>query len=137
MRRADELLFEGRRVLVDATFREEDARRLFLDAGMRWGVSAILLLCRADPEVVRERLRSRRGDASDADWQIYLEATRRWEEPAPLTRAAQREIDTGREIGGSLASALDALREIGLAAGATDAAPHPGRGDEILLAVHG
>ena len=35
---AEEALFEGRRVVVDATFQEESKRRAFLDAARAWGV---------------------------------------------------------------------------------------------------
>src|SRR5207248_8231019 len=71
--RTEKLLFEGKRVLVDASFREEKNRRLFLDAALRWGVPHVLLHCRAEPDVVQQRLEHRRGDASDADWNIYLQ----------------------------------------------------------------
>src|SRR5262249_18525635 len=86
LRRAEELLFEGKRVLVDATFREEKSRRPFLEAARRGCVPHIMLLCRAEPDVVRQRLESRRGDASDADWNVYLQAALRWEEPSASTR---------------------------------------------------
>jgi predicted kinase len=114
LRRAEGLLFEGRRVLVDASFRTEASRRLFLESAARWGVPARLLLCHAGPEVVRGRLEHRRDDASDADWEIYLQAAARWEEPGPLTRPVTREIATGGRPEGALARALDALREIDL-----------------------
>ena len=80
----------------------------------RWGVPAVLLLCRAGPSTVRERLAGRRGDASDADWEIYLQAAERWEEPAGLTRPATREIANDGTPELALAHALDALRELGL-----------------------
>ena len=114
LRRAEGLVFEGERVLVDASFREEAKRRLFLDAAERWGVPAILLLCQAAPSTVRERLEGRRGDASDADWKIYLEAAGRWEEPGALTRPAIREIANDGRPELALTHALDALRELGL-----------------------
>jgi hypothetical protein len=40
---------EGRRVLIDASFREESQRRLFLDAVQRWRVAGRLILRQADP----------------------------------------------------------------------------------------
>ena len=113
-RRAEGLLFQGRRVLVDASFRREASRRLFLELADRWGVPACLLLCRAAPAVVRARLERRRDDASDADWSIYLRAAAQWEEPGAPTRRATRTIDSGGSPEAALASALEALREIGL-----------------------
>ena len=56
LRRAEAILFEGGRVLVDASFHDESRRRLFLEAAHRWGVPGCLILCHADPNVVRGRL---------------------------------------------------------------------------------
>jgi predicted kinase len=114
LRRAEGLLFEGRRVLIDACFREEARRRLFLNAARRWGIAGCLILCQADPDVVRKRLGDRRDDASDADWAIYQEAARHWEAFGPATVPAARPIDTGRDPEHSLAQALAVLREYGL-----------------------
>src|SRR5262249_9213265 len=66
LRRAEHLLFEGRRVLLDATFQDERRRRDFLDMARRWVVPTLFVVCRADPAIVRRRLESRRGDVSDA-----------------------------------------------------------------------
>ena len=41
--------------------------------------------CQADADVVRERLDQRRRGRSDADWAIYAEIARRWEELKPQT----------------------------------------------------
>jgi aminoglycoside phosphotransferase family enzyme/predicted kinase len=114
LRRAEALLFEGRRVLVDANFRREEQRRLFLDAAARWAVPALVLLCRADAGTIKERLARRRGDASDADWSVFEQLAREWEEPDEATRQAVREFWTAGDPGQSLAAALDALRELDL-----------------------
>jgi aminoglycoside phosphotransferase family enzyme/predicted kinase len=114
LRRAEQLLFDGKRVLVDATFREEQRRQTFLEAAVRWGVPACLLLCQATPETVRQRLEKRRGDVSDADWSVYLLAAQSWEEISPATRRMLREVPTEGSPAQSLARALDLLREFGL-----------------------
>ncbi len=114
LRRAEETLFERGRVLVDASFSSEARRRLFLDAGRRWGVSACLILCRADAELVRERLERRKGDVSDADWAIHSTLARRWEELGTETAAVARWIDTGGTVEGAVVRALDVLRAFGL-----------------------
>ncbi len=114
LRRAEGLLREGRRVIVDATFREEARRRAFLEAATRLGVRGLLLVCRASPEVTRQRLESRRGDVSDADWRVYQELAAQWDEPGPQTRSALREIDTGGEREQALAAGVRALAEAGL-----------------------
>ena len=77
-------------------FGRSGTRRAFLDAARRWAVPALLLLCEADPGVVRARLEDRRGDASDADWAVHLQAAAHWEEPGPSTREAIRTMSTER-----------------------------------------
>jgi predicted kinase len=114
LRRAEDFLFQGRRVLVDASFRHEAQRRLFLEAAYRWGITGCLLLCCAEPAVIRDRLASRRGDASDADGTIYEEIARCWDEPSPPTRKVTREIASGGSRAHSLAQALVVLQEFGL-----------------------
>src|SRR5262249_10175543 len=67
LRRAEAILFEGGRVLIDASFQNESRRQRFLHAGRQWGVRTCLILCEASADVIRQRLAHRRGDASDAD----------------------------------------------------------------------
>lgn len=109
--RAERLLFEGRRVLVDANFRSEPHRTQFLTAAHDWGVPPLLFHCRADVSIVRARLDARESDSSDADWQIYQRAAARWEELAPETARFTQEIDAGESLGESLARAIRVLQE--------------------------
>ena len=108
--RAREQLFEGNRVLVDANFREEGQRCSFLQMALQAGVPAILLFCEASPGVARSRLDARRDDASDADWSVYQQVARRWEEIAPDTRRQMAEIATDAGPEESLRDALTILR---------------------------
>jgi uncharacterized protein len=114
LRRAEQVLFEGGRALVDATFREEGRRRDFLEMAGRWGVPALFLVCQAHPEVCRDRLDRRRGDASDADWAVHVRAAELWEEPGSLTGRVIREIAAGGSREEALASAIDAFEEYDL-----------------------
>jgi uncharacterized protein len=114
LRRAERALFEGKRVVVDAMFHEEWMRGAFLDAARHWAVPALLFLCQTDPGVVRARLESRRGDASDADWTVHLQAAARWEEPGPSTREAIRTLSTSDGQERALAAAVEVLRQEGL-----------------------
>jgi aminoglycoside phosphotransferase family enzyme/predicted kinase len=106
---AGRAVFAAGRALVDANFREEQRRKDFLAAARAWGVPGLVLLCRARPEVVRERLARRAGDASDADWGRYLELAREWEEPGEQVRRACYEIDCNGTPEEALAQALAAL----------------------------
>ncbi|TMQ34308.1 MAG: hypothetical protein E6K70_08290, partial [Planctomycetota bacterium] len=93
LRRAEQALFEGKRVVVDATFREEHWRQTFLDSARRWGVPAVILICQASPETVQHRLQKRRHDASDAEWLTYQQLAQQWEEPSPATREVLHLMD--------------------------------------------
>jgi predicted kinase len=122
LRRAEAALFEGRRVLVDASFTAEARRRLFLDAAVRWGVPGILIVCQADPALIEERLRNRRDDASDADWSVHQQAAAEWEPLGPETQTQTWTVVTDENPDAARAQALAALRARGLATG-TDVKP--------------
>jgi len=94
LKRATELMKNGGRVIVDATFMEEHRRDMFLNAARQLNVPALWLVCEADERVTHQRLNDRRGDASDADWSVYQTAVGRWQPPGPATRRAFRPIDT-------------------------------------------
>jgi aminoglycoside phosphotransferase family enzyme/predicted kinase len=94
LRRAGAILAEGERVIVDASFRAEAHRRQFLSAARDWGVPALMLYCVANEPAVRQRLAQRRGDASDADWEVYLRAASDWATPQGATLRAYRVVAT-------------------------------------------
>jgi hypothetical protein len=112
LNRAEQLLFQGNRVLVDATFREESKRRDFLELAARLAVPAAFIVCQADPEVVQSRLIRRKGDASDADWSIYQKAIAEWQEPGHLTRPALRVLPTSGNEAETLSTGLQLLRQL-------------------------
>ncbi|MGQ0636100.1 MAG: bifunctional aminoglycoside phosphotransferase/ATP-binding protein [Planctomycetaceae bacterium] len=112
-RRAEELLFAGRRVIVDATFIDESRRQAFVETAIRWGAPALFLVCEADPETIKSRLAARRGDASDADWKVYEHAAARWEEPSGAVARVCRRVSTNAADTASEKS-LQHLRAAGL-----------------------
>jgi aminoglycoside phosphotransferase family enzyme/predicted kinase len=114
LRQAERLLAEGRRVLVDATFREERHRRTFLDAAVRCGVPAAVLLCRAEPGTARGRLDARHGDASDADWAVYLRVAAGWEEAGEEVVRVSQPMSTEGTVEQTLVRACGVLRSLGL-----------------------
>lgn len=114
LHQAERLLFEGKRVLVDATFREERQRQAFLDATVRWGVPGLLLLCQAEPETVRRRLAQRQLDASDADWSVYRRLAESWEAIGTTGQGVFREVSTDGSPEQALSRALEVLGQFGL-----------------------
>ena len=74
----------------------------------------LFLLRTADPAEVRRRLQRREVDASDADWSVYLNAVRAWEEPSPETRKTLRAIPMAETKGGALDNALAVLASEGV-----------------------
>jgi uncharacterized protein len=111
LRRAKELLFQGKRVIVDATFREESRRRNFLDAARGCAVRGLMLLCEAKPETVRLRLEKRRSDPSDADWSVFSRMVECWEEIGELTAQTLYKVATDGAPEQGLSQALEALRK--------------------------
>lgn len=106
--RAREELLEGRRVIVDASFHSASMRRGFLALGEALCVPVDFVICSAPEEVVLDRLRSRVGDASDADETIYHAMVKRWEAPdgaQPSRESFRRvlEVDTSTDWRESLA----------------------------------
>ena len=114
LRRAEALLFEGKRVLVDAGFRDDKARQCFLQAATNWGVPVVLLVCQADQETVHARLQSRLNDVSDADWPIYQRIAESWQPPGLLTKQRLCEIPTNTSPQETIARALEVLRALGI-----------------------
>jgi len=113
LRRAEGLLAQGRRVIVDATFREGQWRDLFLAAARGLGTPGLLLICEAPPEMVRQRLAARTGDPSDADWAVYQKTAAAWEESSAAVKHSTQVISTA-DADAARAAAGRALREAGV-----------------------
>jgi aminoglycoside phosphotransferase family enzyme/predicted kinase len=67
---AQRILAAGYPVLVDATFLEREQREIFRALAMDNGVPFLLLVCSADADTLRTRIRARQargGDAAEAD----------------------------------------------------------------------
>ena len=110
LRRAEELLQHGGRVIIDATFSQEAHRRRFLAAAQRLALPGLCLICQSDPEVIHRRLQERIGDASDADWKIYLAAAEKWEPASNRTAQVLNTIDSGRTGEFACEQAIQTLR---------------------------
>lgn len=115
LRRAEELLLEGGRVIVDASFLEDQRRQTFLASARRCGVPGLFLHCKVDAAVVEDRLRQRRDDASDADWHVYQQAAKLWQETSAAVQPFAQTIGTGVSREAMLEQALAVLRQFELA----------------------
>ena len=81
--RAEQLLADGRSVVLDATFLNPHWRDRAEELASRTGVDLMLVECQCPPDVARERLVRRARElleASEADWAIYQEQRRRYGE---------------------------------------------------------
>jgi aminoglycoside phosphotransferase family enzyme/predicted kinase len=96
LERARRLLQIGRRVIVDATFQREQDRQNFLQLAIECGARAVWLECVASPEITKQRIEARHGDASDADWSVYQLVRSRWQPPSEMTVRYHEQVDTTR-----------------------------------------
>jgi aminoglycoside phosphotransferase family enzyme/predicted kinase len=92
LQRAERIVSNGGRVLIDANFRRDSQRAVFFDSARDLGVPCLFLCCEASTETVRQRLAARRGDASDADWAVYEAARASWEQPRAGIRRWMRPV---------------------------------------------
>lgn len=69
--RADAVLDDGQHVVLDGTFRERGFREPAYAVARDHDVEMVVLKVEADDDVVKERIRKREDDASDADVSIY------------------------------------------------------------------
>jgi aminoglycoside phosphotransferase family enzyme/predicted kinase len=109
LRRADALLLDGKRVVIDATFRTAARRREVVELARRRRVSAVGFVCVASPDTVRVRLAARTGDPSDATWETYQRQRGEWEEAADGERLVHLSADAD-----PLPEALAVLADRGL-----------------------
>ena len=114
LNRAEQLLLEGRRVIVDATFRQDRQRRRFLDLAIRCGLPVTMLMCEAPLAVLRQRLEKRKHDASDADWAVCQRAAANWEESSAAVQRVLHTIGAEGNAAQTFARAYDVLRRLEL-----------------------
>ncbi|MHC4910440.1 MAG: bifunctional aminoglycoside phosphotransferase/ATP-binding protein, partial [Planctomycetota bacterium] len=110
--RAFEVLARGRSVVVDATFSTAARRAPFVARAARGGVPCALIELTCPDEVIRDRMRRRVADASevsDADWNVYLAARKRFERPTELDAAMRVTCDGRRPVVESVSKVLERL----------------------------
>lgn len=114
LRRAEGALLVGRRVIVDANFRDAGVRLPFAGLAERLAVPLLFVVCTAAPAVVRDRLAGRHGDASEADWSVYEWAAERWREPGPDWESATVYVSTDAGVAPAAEAVRRRLRAHGL-----------------------
>jgi hypothetical protein len=95
---AEGMLAAGHSVIVDATFLKREQREPFRRLATQSGVGFAILDMRAPAETLRQRLRQRKGDASDADLAVLAHQLEHY---GPLDEYERRDevaVDTGREV---------------------------------------
>ena len=115
LKRAKERLFEGGRVIVDASFHGADRRTRFFERAVEWGVPCRLLVCDAAEEVVVDRLEAREGDPSDAGVEVYRSMRQSWEPLDRFERERSARVRTDQPPEVSVESAVGRLQDWGLA----------------------
>jgi len=109
---AQEMLRNGRGVILDATGKRREDRRSFLTLGERLGAPVLFVECRASRAEVERRLREReqRGDsASDATVDIAKQDEGEFPPFDDLPASSHWVIDTERDIDDALAPLEEAL----------------------------
>ena len=114
-RRAADLLFAGKRVLMDANFPLHSQRRAMADLARSLGVPFCFLHCRVPEEVALKRIGGRTGDASDADREVYHRQALRWEALQPAELPHSSTISTHCGVEEMVRAGLAVLRQRGLA----------------------
>lgn len=95
--RAAEGLKEGLRVVIDASFNDDDERRACVELARELGVQPVFLECRLAPATAAARMRRRKGDASDADAVIHERMREAWQSPSDTVARVHLELDTEGE----------------------------------------
>jgi hypothetical protein len=90
--RAGDRLAAGEAVVLDGTFRRRDQRDRAAGTAARAGARLRLLRVSCEPAIVRERVRAREGDPSDADVEVYESVREAFE---PLDREHARIDNSG------------------------------------------
>jgi aminoglycoside phosphotransferase family enzyme/predicted kinase len=100
---AEAALRRGERVVVDASLSDRSWRARLEALGARFAVPVVLLECRTSPEIARQRIAGRRGDASEATPAVYDTLAARWDSAGLVP------IDTSGTPGAAIAAARVAL----------------------------
>ncbi len=94
---ADLITQADKGVIVDAVFASVEQRLPFLNLARERGLPFLIVECQADYESLCQRLRARRGDASDADIDVLDQQRKSWRPVSAEERPYLVEFDTAGE----------------------------------------
>jgi len=108
----EQLLKRGFSLILDATNLSEGHREYLYSIADHLNVKLVLVQVKAPPEVVRERLKSRRDSEtnSDADWMVY----QRMKPSFQPIRRNHYVVDTSRDITPVLDKIVREMRKVGV-----------------------
>jgi len=113
LRLAENLLVEGRSVIIDATFGHRAYRENLHAMAERIGVSFCIIRLQCPEKIIKQRLDGRihrRGEISDGEWQLYLQQKKEFEYPGN-DEGLQIFIDTSKPLFDTIDTILN---EIGI-----------------------
>jgi predicted kinase len=114
--RADAILREGGRALIDATFHSEAPRREALELGKRRRVPVVHLALSLDRAEALRRIAEHRGDPSEANAAVHDALVAAWEASSAETMSMREGIDARGAPAEVIGRAEGALRRRGLIA---------------------
>jgi hypothetical protein len=94
LRETEDSIKEGENVILDATFYKKSLRKQIYDLARKANSELIIIECVCDERKVFERMKKRKGDESEADFEVYKKIKRQWE---PIERE-HITIDTGKDL---------------------------------------
>lgn len=109
---AEARLRKSRGVILDATFRHADERRLVVEIAARAGIRVLFVECRVPAEVALARIaeRERRdGEVSDANAAIYSRQVQDFEAPDEIPEESRLAVDTSADFDRAVAAVIRAL----------------------------
>jgi aminoglycoside phosphotransferase family enzyme/predicted kinase len=99
---ARKMLNAGSGVILDATFGKRSQRQLLINTMKEAGIEPLFIECRADKDVIIQRLSRREHDArqiSDADVGIYLSQIQEFEPLDEIPPTWHEVVETAQELG--------------------------------------
>lgn len=113
--RAEHILRQGGRVIVDANFPDEHRRWAFVQLAHQLAIPVLILWCRVSRDVAKQRILDRRGDASDATTRTFDALEARWQPFGNATGRYVQEIPADGPPEELLHQALEILQRHRLA----------------------